>query len=124
MRESAPVAAAFENDVRTAAGSIRSSLARILAAVDADATQPRAMARLFGLDKTLAWKLSRVRGGIVVFPLLVAALGWPIMIFQVFRHQLVVLLLSVPIITVGFGYDYISNGEIPPGVSDDDVKNA
>jgi len=71
-----------------------------------------------------AWKLSRVRGGILVFPLLVAALGWPIMIFQIFRHQLFVLLLSLPMVTVGYGYDYISNGEIPPGISDDDVKNA
>src|SRR5688572_10169295 len=51
---------AFEDHVRAAAQSIRSVLAQVLAAVGADPTQPRGMARRFGLDKTLAWKLSRI----------------------------------------------------------------
>jgi hypothetical protein len=73
---------------------------------------------------SFAWELSRVRGGIIVFPLLAAALGWPIVIFQLFRHWIVAQLLAVPIMTVGFGYRYISEGEIPPGISEDDVRNA
>ena len=51
---------AFEDHVRVAAQGIRSVLAQVLAAVGADPTQPRGMARRFGLDKTLAWKLSRI----------------------------------------------------------------
>jgi hypothetical protein len=72
---------------------------------------------------SFGWEVSRVRGGIFIFPLLVLALGWPIVIFQIFCHWVVVHLLSLPDCTVGFGYDYISDGEIPPGVSEDDVKD-
>lgn len=55
-----PPDADFDSHVRQAVQSIRSALAQILASVDADVTQPRGMARRFGLDKTLAWKLSRI----------------------------------------------------------------
>lgn len=50
----------FEDDLRSAAQTVRSALAHTLTAVGADVSQPRSMAKRFGLDKTLAWKLSRV----------------------------------------------------------------
>jgi hypothetical protein len=73
---------------------------------------------------SFAWELSRVRGGIVTFPLLAIALGWPIMGFQVLRHWMVVKLVSIPVFTVGFGYRYLSEGEVPEGLSEDDIKRA
>jgi len=72
---------------------------------------------------SFAWELSRIRGGIVIFPFLVIALSWP-MIFQVFRHQLVVRLLRLPDFTVGLGHHYITEGDLPDGLSDDDFKRS
>lgn len=58
--EDTAVDVAFEDHVRAVARNLRNRLSQVLVAVGADATQPRAMARKFGLDKTLAWKLSRI----------------------------------------------------------------
>ncbi len=43
-----------------AVNALRSSLAELLAQVRGDPSQPQEIARRFGLDKTLTWKISRV----------------------------------------------------------------
>jgi hypothetical protein len=65
-----------------------------------------------------AWKVSRVRGGVLIYPLLVFALAWPIVIFQVFRHWMVAAVLALPPQTVGYGYDYIERGDFPQDFPD------
>ncbi|MBL9148709.1 MAG: hypothetical protein JNM94_08450 [Phycisphaerae bacterium] len=57
MRHAAP---SFENDLRSTLQAFRSSLASLITSMDADPTRPQEMSREFGLDKSLAWKLSRV----------------------------------------------------------------
>jgi hypothetical protein len=37
---------------------------------------------------------------------------------------MVVKLVSIPVFTVGFGYRYLSEGEVPEGLSEDDIKRA
>ncbi len=69
-----------------------------------------------------AWTLSRAKGGVLAYPLIVGVLGWPIVVFQFLRHKALVALLSLPPCAVGFGYTYLSRGEIPPGCSVEDVK--
>lgn len=65
--------------------------------------------------------LSRVRGGLLAYPLVWGVLAWPIFIFQVMRHHLLAWFLNLPMCSVGFGFEYISAGEIPPEISEDDL---
>lgn len=50
----------FVSDGKTAVHGLRRALADVLASVGADADQPQEISRQFGLDKTLAWRISRV----------------------------------------------------------------
>lgn len=69
-----------------------------------------------------AWSLSRVRGGLFAYPLILGVLGWPIVLFQFLRHKALVSLLSLPTFAVGYGYTYLARGEVPSGLSSDDIK--
>ena len=69
-----------------------------------------------------AWSLSRVRGGLLAYPLILGILGWPVILFQFWRHRAVVSLLSLPSPSVGYGYTYLARGEVPAGLSEDDIK--
>lgn len=51
---------AFVEEAKGVLHDLRSALAGLVAAVGADATQPQEIARRFGLDKTLTWKIARV----------------------------------------------------------------
>jgi hypothetical protein len=50
----------FLSDARIAVQNVRRALTTAFASVDADPTQPRALARHLGVDKNLAWRLSRI----------------------------------------------------------------
>ncbi len=50
----------FESDARSAVNGLRSALADLMAEVRGDPAQPQEIARRFGLDKTLTWKIARV----------------------------------------------------------------
>lgn len=50
----------FADEGKTAVHGLRRALAEVLAAVGANADQPQEISRQFGLDKTLAWRISRV----------------------------------------------------------------
>ncbi len=67
-----------------------------------------------------AWKFCRVSGWLE-FPSLVIILGWPFYVFQLRKHHSLVRLLALPEFAVGFGYEYLSRGEIPDGLSEDDI---
>ena len=69
-----------------------------------------------------AWVLSKVRGGVLAFPLIVIMLGWPIFIFQVYRHLLLSKITGLSPLCAGFGYRYLSRGEHPPGIADEEIK--
>jgi hypothetical protein len=71
-----------------------------------------------------AWSLSRVRGGVLAFPLIMVVLGWPVVLFQFLRHKALANLLSLPTIAVGYGYTYLARGEVPVGLQSDDIKKA
>ena len=70
------------------------------------------------------WKLSKVRGGVLSYPFIAAVLVWPTFIFQVFRHILLVKVTGLSPICAGFGYKYLSRGERPPGLRENDIKEA
>jgi hypothetical protein len=70
------------------------------------------------------WTLSRIRGGIVSYPLIVAVLVWPIFIFQVFRHLLLAKVTGLSPLCAGLGYTYLSRGDRRPGLTDDEIKRA
>ena len=69
-----------------------------------------------------AWALSKFRGGLFTYPIVLAVLAWPIFIFQIFRHLLLGNFVSLPRASMGFGYTYLSKGAIPPGVSVENIK--
>ncbi|HMD61776.1 MAG TPA: hypothetical protein VKG78_10105 [Opitutaceae bacterium] len=71
-----------------------------------------------------SWWLTRARGGVAAYPLVVGVLGWPFVVFQFLRHKALACLLSLPNSAVGFGYKYLSNGEIPSGYSKDEIHAA
>lgn len=71
-----------------------------------------------------AWTLARVRGGVLAYPLIVVVLGWPVVPFQFWRHSALVRLLSLPRPAVGYGFRYLARGEIPAGLSKEDIKHA
>lgn len=52
----------FESHVRSAVQTVRSAIEQMLNSVGADIAQPRSIAKQFGLDKTLAWKLAKIVG--------------------------------------------------------------
>lgn len=52
----------FAEEGKVAVYGIRRAFADMLASVGADPSQPQEVARRFGLDKTLAWRISRVVG--------------------------------------------------------------
>jgi hypothetical protein len=68
------------------------------------------------------WELSKVRGGVFSYPFIAAMLTWPIFIFEVFRHLLLVKVTGLSPICVGLGYKYLSRGTRPPGFTEDDIK--
>ncbi len=73
----------FEQGISAALMDVRRNVAEILSAVGANATRPRGLARRLGLDKTLAWKLSRIVGeedAIAVLDHLPGKSGWEIAI--------------------------------------------
>jgi hypothetical protein len=70
------------------------------------------------------WALSRVVGGVVSYPFIVAVLAWRVFIFQMFRHLLLTKVTGLSPLCAGLGYTYLSRGERPPGCTDDDIKRA
>ena len=52
----------FDEHLRSAVQAIRSALIELFAEVGADATTPQAVARTYGLNKNLTWKLSKLVG--------------------------------------------------------------
>jgi len=50
----------FESDARIAVDGLRTALSDLIAEVKCDPAQPQEIARRFGLDKTLTWKIARV----------------------------------------------------------------
>lgn len=52
----------FAEEGKAAVYGIRRAFAEMLASVGADASEPQEVARRFGIDKTLAWRISRVVG--------------------------------------------------------------
>jgi hypothetical protein len=69
-----------------------------------------------------AWRLSRIRGGLSAFPLMAAILTWPTFIFQVIRHTLLNKVASLSPLSPGLGYNYLSQGELPPGLTADEIR--
>src|SRR5262245_33261519 len=55
-----PPPAEFEEHARGAARRLRSAIAEAFSSLDADPTRPQALARRFGIDKSLSWRLSRL----------------------------------------------------------------
>ncbi len=53
-------AAGFEEHAKLVLQTLRGALAELLASVGADATQSQEMARQFGLNKNLTWKISKI----------------------------------------------------------------
>lgn len=70
------------------------------------------------------WELSKFRGGFFSYPFIAAVLAWPIFIFAVFRHLLLVKVTGLSPICAGLGYRYLSRGDRPPGFTEDDIKRA
>lgn len=56
----APVNTSFLEEAKVVLQEVRTSLATLVGAVGANPTQPQEIARRFGLDKTLTWKIARV----------------------------------------------------------------
>lgn len=54
-----PVGQTFLIDAQTVVAAVRAALADVLAIAGIDAAQPQELSRQFGLDKTLAWRISR-----------------------------------------------------------------
>jgi hypothetical protein len=50
----------FEADLKAVAHRLRSSILGLMASVNQDVSNPQAIARQFGLDKNLTWKISKV----------------------------------------------------------------
>jgi hypothetical protein len=73
---------------------------------------------------TFSWALTRARGGVMAYPPVLVVLAWPIVLFQGLRHKALASMLSLPSIAVGFGYKYLSGGEIPFGYSKDEILSA
>jgi hypothetical protein len=67
------------------------------------------------------WQLPRVRGGVPSYPFIAAVLAWPVFIFEVFRHLLLVKVTGLSPICAGMGYKYLSRGE-RAGFSEGDIK--
>jgi hypothetical protein len=53
----------FADDAKGVFQEVRTSLGAFIESVGADPSQPQEMARRFGLDKTLTWKVARILGG-------------------------------------------------------------
>jgi hypothetical protein len=70
------------------------------------------------------WKLSRIRGGMLCFPLISAVLAFPTFIFQVIRHSLLIKVTGLSPICAGLGYTNLSEGEWPLGLTEDEIKRA
>lgn len=68
------------------------------------------------------WALSRVRGGMLSYPFITAVLAWPVFIFQVFRHILLIKFAGLSPMCAGLGYTYLSRGDRPPGLAEDEIK--
>src|SRR4051812_3907749 len=60
-----------------------------------------------------ARSLSRLRGGNLAYPLVLAVLAWPFFFFEILRHQLLVGVLALPVAAVGLSYQCIAQGELP-----------
>ena len=60
MSVSTTTPAAFEDHLRVAVQSLRVAFMELLTSVGADPTTPQDIARQFGLDKSLTWKISKV----------------------------------------------------------------
>lgn len=57
---SSPPSSGFTSDARASVQRLRSSLAAAFSALDADPSRPQSLARQFNLDKSLAWRISKV----------------------------------------------------------------
>lgn len=68
------------------------------------------------------WALSRVRGGFLSYPFIVVVLGWPIFVFEVFRHLLLAKITGLSSVCAGLGYRYLSRGDRPAGFDEDKIK--
>ena len=69
-----------------------------------------------------AWSLSRLRGGLPTYPLILAVLAWPTFIFQIFRHQMLGGFVLLPSISIGWGYNYLSKSTTPINLPADSIE--
>ena len=60
MKAEAPDIAAFEDAVPEAIQAVRGALTELLVTAGADPERPQAVARRFGLNKNLAWKVCKI----------------------------------------------------------------
>ena len=62
-----------------------------------------------------AWRFAAEFKVLGLLPLIWLLMRWPVVLFQIWRHALLVWALGMPNYSVGFGYDYLSRGERPSG---------
>ena len=63
------------------------------------------------------FSLSRIFGVPGLIPWLWVVLHWPWFVFELWRHSLLAWTLGLPKWSVGGGYRYISQGEVPPALA-------
>lgn len=68
---------------------------------------------------SLCWSFGRL----LSWPLVWALLLPPTTLIETFRHLWLVRLLGLPIWCVASGYEYISTGQLPEGLSEDDLSH-
>jgi|SRR5579863_6769060 len=73
---------------------------------------------VYRTDKVLsgsAWRISAAFKVLGMLPLVWFLMRWPVVLFQLWRHSLIVWTLGLPKYSVGYGYEYLSRGERPSG---------
>lgn len=73
---------------------------------------------------SFGWSVSRVSGGLLSYPFVAAVLAWPTFLFQSLRHSLLARAIALPSCSVGFGYTYLSRGEVPPDTREEEIMRA
>ena len=68
------------------------------------------------------WALCRAFRCRINFPLVLFVMQIPFMPFEYWRHSIITKLLGIPEWVVTTGYRYISNGEFPPHLSEEDLE--
>lgn len=69
-----------------------------------------------------AYAISSAFGRPWLAPVVWLLLQAPWLLFETFRHALLAKLLGIPVSCAVMGYTYLERGEVPDGVSEDDLK--